>query len=50
MQGLVNRVAPAPNAVEAPLPKGFPERIWGPISKGTWSQAKKFLSDAAALS
>jgi serine/threonine-protein kinase HipA len=50
MQGLVDRVAPALDAVEAQLPQGFPERIWAPISKGMLDQAEKFLSEAANIS
>lgn len=50
MQGLVDRVAPALDAVEAQLPQGFPERIWEPISKGMRGQAEKFLAEAADLS
>ena len=50
MQGLVDRVAPALDAVGAQLPHDFPERIWEPISKGMRAQAEKFLSDAADLS
>ena len=50
MQGLVDRVAPALDAVGAQLPHDFPERIWEPISKGMRTQAEKFLSDAADLS
>jgi len=49
MQGLVDRVIPALDAVEALLPQGFPPRIWEPISKGMRGQAEKFLSESAAL-
>jgi serine/threonine-protein kinase HipA len=50
MHGLVDGVAQALDNVEMQLPRGFPERIWDPISNGMRSQAKKFLSEAATLS
>ena len=38
------------DAVEARLPGGFPERIWGPVSRGMRRQAELFLAGAAGIS
>ncbi|XAH26320.1 type II toxin-antitoxin system HipA family toxin [Xylophilus sp. GW821-FHT01B05] len=45
MQGLVEQVEAALEAVEAKLPDGFPGRIWAPIADGMRRQAKKFRAD-----
>jgi serine/threonine-protein kinase HipA len=50
MVGLVERVVPALDTVEAQLPDGFPGRIWDPISEGMRGQAQKFLSELAGAS
>jgi serine/threonine-protein kinase HipA len=44
MQGLVERVAPALDAVGARLPKGFPGRTWDAISRGMRAQAARFAA------
>lgn len=49
MRGLVERVAPALDAIEARLPRDFSERIREPILEGMRSQAETFLSEAAGL-
>ncbi|MCZ2407879.1 MAG: type II toxin-antitoxin system HipA family toxin [Burkholderiales bacterium] len=50
MLGLVEQVGAALDAVEARLPKTFPERIWSPIADGMRSQAKKFQAEVDAIS
>ena len=49
MQGLVEGVAPALDAVAARLPKGFPGRTWEAISSGMQAQAQRFAAGAAGL-
>lgn len=50
MQGLVERVEEALDAVEARLPDPFPDHIWTPIADGMLSQARKFQSEADTIS
>lgn len=50
MQELAGSIDAALVEVEAKLPEDFPERVWAPIAQGMRSQAKKFLSEAAAFS
>jgi serine/threonine-protein kinase HipA len=43
---LAGRVEAVIKAVERRLPRGFPESVWAPMSKGILEQAKSFLSHA----
>ena len=49
MQGLVERVVPALDAVAARLPKGFPGLTWDAIANGLRAQAARFTAGVARV-
>lgn len=49
MQGLVENVGPALDAVASRLPKGFSDRTWDAISSGMRAQATRFTAGVARV-